>query len=130
MLIKRAWVAGVALFGIFVSPRPAGEPEWLRSNGTNWQQWSPEARQAYITGFLAGSATQQALATGAADSAALVRAMAGVVEGQQLSFPFGPNVYGVRVDDYYWWTDRRAMPLWYVMWDVHRSLQQDSGEGR
>lgn len=128
MGIRRSWVAGMALFGILVSPRPTADPGWLRFDGGDWQRWSPEERQAYVTGFLAGSATQQALAAAAGDSAGLIRAMDSVVQ-RRLSFAYAPNVYGVRVEDYYWWENHRPLPIWYVMWDVNRSLQQASGEG-
>ena len=41
---------------------------WLGVNGADWRRMKPDARLAYVEGFLAGAALSQA-ATGARDSA-------------------------------------------------------------
>jgi hypothetical protein len=123
MGIRWSRVAVVAGICIFVSPRQIADPAWLRADGRDWQRLSPEARVAYLNGFLAGSATAQADGAGLTDSAGLVRIMDSLIEGE-LRFPYGPNVYGARVDDYYWWENHRSVPIWLALWEVNRDLQR------
>lgn len=39
-----------------------------------------------------------------------------------LRFPYSPNVYGARVDDYFWYQNQRSLPVWYVLWEVNNRL--------
>jgi hypothetical protein len=102
------------------------EPDWLRLDGRGWEALSPDAKQAYLAGFLAGSATAQALTAGAADSAGMVRALDSLSRGG-FFFPFSPNVYGARVEDFYWYVNQRPLPVWYVLWEVNNRLHSPPG---
>jgi hypothetical protein len=93
--------------------------------GHEWVALEPAAREAWLQGFLAGAATSQALATGAADSAALQTAMLRLRREGSLEFPFAPNVYGARVADFYHYEDRRALPVWYAIWEVNRAVRSE-----
>jgi len=93
--------------------------------GHEWVALEPTAREAWLQGFLAGAATSQALATGAADSAALQTAMLRLRREGSLEFPFAPNVYGARVADFYHYEDRRALPVWYAIWEVNRAVRSN-----
>jgi hypothetical protein len=84
---------------------------------------SPEARRTYLTGFLMGSALQQARAAGANDSAGLVRTLDSLRRAG-FEFPFAPNVYSARVDDYYWWENHRTQPIWSALREVNRDLKR------
>jgi hypothetical protein len=61
MAVNRWWwatlviVAGSALAS---SAGPGQEPErhWLGVNGNDWKRMGPDARLAYVEGFLAGAA--------------------------------------------------------------------------
>ena len=121
MGIRWYWVAVAAGMGILVSPRPMADPEWLRFDGGGWAALSPDAKQAYLAGFLAGSAAAQALDAGAADSASLMRALDSLSHGG-FHFPYSPNVYGARVEDFYWYVDQRPLPVWYALWEVNNRL--------
>lgn len=121
MAIRWQWVAALASVGILVSPRPGADPEWLRFDGRGWAELAPDARQAYLTGFLAGSATAQALAAGATDSAGMVRVLDSLSR-TGLRFPYSPNVYGARVEDFYWYVNHRSLPVWYALWEVNNRL--------
>ncbi len=129
MAIRRAWVAVIAGIGIFVSPRQEPDPAWLSADGRAWRRFQPDAREAYLAGFLAGSALAQAASAGIEDSARLVQAMDSVVRGG-LRFPYSPNVYGARIEDFYWWENHRSVPIWYALWEVNNSLRRSPGSGR
>lgn len=104
------------------------EPDWLRFDGRGWDALGPDAKQAYLAGFLAGSATAEALAAGARDSAGMVRALDSLSR-KGLRFPYSPNVYGARVEDFYWYVNQRPLPVWYALWEVNNRLHAPS-EGR
>ena len=75
MGIKWHWVAVAAGIGTLVAPSHTFAPDWLQFDGRDWGRFSPDAKQAYLAGFLAGNATAQALDAGTADSAGLRQAI-------------------------------------------------------
>jgi hypothetical protein len=81
----------------------------------------PDARQAYVEGFLAGAALGQA-ASGVRDTAAVKAVLDGLKRTGKLRFPFGANVYASRVSDYYWWKNHLPLPTWYVFLEVNTTL--------
>jgi hypothetical protein len=81
----------------------------------------PDARLAYVEGFLAGAALSQA-ANGARDMAAVKAALDQLSRNGKLRFPFGANVYASRVSDYYWWKNHRPLPTWYAFLEVNTTL--------
>ena len=89
---------------------------------------SQEAKQAYLAGFLAGSATAEMLDAGTADSAGLRQALDSLSRSG-FRFPFSPTVYGARVDDFYWYENQRPLPIWYTLWEVNNRLR-DPSNGR
>jgi hypothetical protein len=91
--------------------------------GREWIALEPAGRQAWLQGFLAGAATSQALAAGAADSAALHATVLKLRRERGLEFPFAPNVYGARVDDFYHWENHRSLPVWYAVWAANREAR-------
>jgi len=118
-------IAALAGIGILSPVLEIGDPDWLKADGRDWTQYSPESKQAYLAGFLAGTAAGKALAAGAPDSAALVERVAGLVQSG-LAFPFSTNVYGARLDDYYWWENHRSHPIWYALWEVNNDLTRQT----
>jgi hypothetical protein len=81
----------------------------------------PDARLAYVEGFLAGAALSQA-AGGARDSAALRQGLERLRSKGGLRFPFGANVYAARISDYYWWENHTPLPTWYAFMEVNTAL--------
>ena len=94
---------------------------WLSVNGNDWQKMEPDARQAYIQGFLAGAALAQA-AGDARDSAGVRIALERLVRSNGYRFPFGVNVYASRINDYYWWKNHLPLPTWYAFLEVNTTL--------
>ena len=72
-------------------------------DGAYWKQLSAGEKQAYLAGFLAGAAAEQARA--AARPIDTLRAQ------DALRYRFAPNVYAAQIDDFYWWQDRVRVPL-------------------
>jgi hypothetical protein len=81
----------------------------------------PDARMAYVEGFLAGAALSQA-AGEARDTAAVKAALDDLKRTGRLRFPFGANVYASRVSDYYWWENHRPLPTWNAFLEVNTTL--------
>ena len=115
-----AFVVGGVLTGANWNRQGSG-PDWLRVDGNDWQRMNPDARLAYVEGFLAGAAVGQA-ANGVADSTALRTALEELQRTDRLRFPFGTNVYVSRVSDYYWWKNHLPLPTWYAFLEVNTTL--------
>lgn len=124
MVVERwcwaALVVGAALTGSpWVQQRSSGD--WLRRNGDDWQRMEPNARLAYVEGFLAGAALSQAV-VGARDTAAVRAALGQLSSSRRFRFPFGSNVYASRVSDFYWWKNHLPLPTWYAFLEVNTTL--------
>jgi hypothetical protein len=81
----------------------------------------PHTRMAYVDGFLAGAALAQA-ASGARDTSEVKLALEDLKQSGRLRFPFGSNVYVIRLSDYYWWKNHRPLPTWYAFMEVNTAL--------
>jgi hypothetical protein len=113
-------VAGGALTGLGQARQQHG-PEWLDLTGADWRRMEPDARLAYVEGFLAGAAVGQA-AAGARDSAGVRSALEELSRSGKLRFPYAPNVYASRISDYYWWTNHLPLPTWSAFLEVNTTL--------
>jgi hypothetical protein len=105
------------------STRLGQEPDrqWLGVNGADWRRMQPDARLAYVQGFLAGAALSQA-AAGARDSTDVRTGLEQLGRTGQFRFPFGANVYASRLSDYYWWKNHLPLPTWYAFLEVNTTL--------
>jgi hypothetical protein len=81
----------------------------------------PDARMAYVEGFLAGAALSQA-ASGAQDSIGVRMAMERLARHGGFRFPYGANVYASRISDYYWWENHVPLPTWSAFLEVNTTL--------
>jgi hypothetical protein len=96
-------------------------PDWLEVNGEDWRRMEPDARLAYVRGFLAGAALSQA-ANGARDTSMVAAELGRLRRSGGLRFPFGANVYASRVTDYYWWKNHLPLPTWYAFLEVNTTF--------
>jgi hypothetical protein len=120
----RFYGAALLSLGVLVGGARVGqEPDrrWLGVNGSDWRRMQPDARRAYVEGFLAGAALSQA-AAGARDSAAVRTGLEELGRTGQFRFPFGANVYASRLSDYYWWKNHLPLPTWYAFLEVNTAL--------
>jgi hypothetical protein len=124
MAVARWWwtvlVVGGALTGSSGFRQEPGR-DWLAVNGHDWRRMEPDARMAYVEGFLAGAALSQA-AVGARDTAAVKAALDDLRRTGRLRFPFRANVYASRVSDYYWWKNHLPLPTWSAFLEVNTTL--------
>lgn len=97
---------------------------WFTRTGTAWKSMSPEARAAWLEGFLAGAATAETLRDGAADSAAVVSGVTAQRRAGTLAFRFAPPVYAARLEDYFQWDNHKLQPIWFALWEVDRELDR------
>jgi hypothetical protein len=115
-----ALLVGGALTGATWS-RQDPHRHWLGVNGADWRRMKPDARVAYVEGFLAGAALSQA-ATGARDSAQVRMAIEKLSRDGRLRFPYGANVYSSRISDFYWWENHVPLPTWHAFLEVNTAL--------
>ena len=79
----------------------------------------PEARLAYVEGFLAG--LRWARPPPAQDRRGSGRA-GGVEPERRFRSPIAANVYASRVSDFYWWKNHLPLPTWYAFLEVNTTL--------
>ena len=124
MAVKRYfWLAMLAAGAVAGSAWSRQDPHrhWLGVNGADWRRMKPDARVAYVEGFLAGAALSQA-ATGARDSAQVRMAIEKLSRDGRLRFPYGANVYSSRISDFYWWENHVPLPTWHAFLEVNTAL--------
>ena len=118
-----AFAAGVRAANARQGPVPP-----VLVTGTEWKGYGSREKQAYLYGFIAGSAAEQVFAAaktagGVPDSAALSSgAIVKLAAGKQLHFPYAPSVYSAQLDDFYWWTDHAATPIVDAMITTNRRM--------
>ena len=109
------------------------EPHAALQAGAYWSKLSPSERQAYLTGFLAGAAAEQARARAEqagrlGDSAAVSSgAIDALRSARALHFRFAPHVYSAQVDDFYWNNDHAATPIVDAMIFFNREMLKQQG---
>ena len=138
MRSRAAWMLGAATaligLGAYASGlRAASVGQGGRGptqlTGADWTAFSPKEKDAYLSGFIAGAAAEQARAGAAADGGTPDSTVvsSGAIErlrsAKQLRFSYAPSVYAVQIDDYYWWTDHRATPIVDVMITLNRRMK-------
>jgi hypothetical protein len=97
--------------GVFGQP---AAPAPTHLSGAYWKQLSACEKQAYLSGFLAGAAAEQARA--AATAIDTLRAHSA------LRYPFAPHVYAAQIDDFYWWQDRVSVPIVDAMIQINGNV--------
>ena len=124
MAVARLWWMALVMAGTFTATSPLRQdtgPDWLNVNGEDWRRMEPDARLAYVRGFLAGAALSQAT-NRARDTSLVAAELARLRRSGALRFPFGANVYASRVTDYYWWKNHLPLPTWYAFLEVNTTF--------
>src|SRR5215471_13831445 len=95
----------VSLFAVVAiawSAAAIEDPHGLGYDGRDWRSMTEDAKLAYIAGFLAGSAAEQAVDLHRKNQKLSVdSAVAQILAQHSGTFPFTVNVYKNRLDDYY-----------------------------
>jgi hypothetical protein len=121
------------------APRPA-HPTLL--DGDGWVTLSLREREALVQGFLLGAAAEQAVAgpggpdagtgtgPGGAATAPLAAeqvaaAIAELRGAGALRFSLAPSMLARRLDEYYWWRNRRGVPVAAALVEIQHRLRTD-----
>jgi hypothetical protein len=127
MAVRRAAAmaaAGVALLGAGVAAdaRAGQEPRrWVMLDGRDWIQFSPQQKQAYVAGFLAGAAVT---ATNNPDTAVVRTTVDSLYQVGGLPFPLGHMVYATQLDEFYWWDNHIPIPLHLALSSINQRMSQ------
>lgn len=122
MVLSAAVGLASAEAGVQTPPDPIG------LTGREWSRFSADERNAYLVGFLAGAAAQQASAarTPPGTGREIVARAALLKRQGRLTFPYRENVYRSHLDDYFFYQNRRSETLIQVLAD----LPTGAGHGR
>jgi hypothetical protein len=92
------------------------DPHGIGYDGHDWKVMSEQAKLAYIAGFLAGTATQQAIAARRANpKISIDAAVSGIVRAHTGTFPFGVSVYKNDLDDYYFYSNNLSTKIYSAL---------------
>jgi hypothetical protein len=115
-------LAGAVLLGTLsvIEARAAPEPRrWVMLDGRDWIQFTPQQKQAYVAGFLAGAA---AAAAANPDTTVIRRTVDSLYQAGGLLFPLGHMVYATQLDEYYWWDNHVPIPLYLALSSINQRM--------
>jgi hypothetical protein len=91
-------------------------------DGHRWVRMAEDEKLAFLEGFLAASGYEQGLRLG------LRRVTPAALEqlrsDGRLSLPYAPNVYKARLDDYFFYTNRRSIPLYRAVHELNDQIRE------
>lgn len=120
-LLVAGLLVAALLVAVVAAPPAATAADALRPfaafvpDGHAWAAWSEGEKLRYLEGFLAGRAEAQ--------SAAASRPVDRLRREGALDFPFAPTVYKTRLEDYFFYTDRRDQRLHEALSAVNDQLR-------
>jgi hypothetical protein len=115
-----------ALILILVSATNAFEdPHGVGYDGRDWAAMPEASKMTYVAGFLAGAATMEAMERHRANPKVSVdAAITDIVEQHTGAFPYGTNVYMARLDDFYYYRDKRITKIYRALVDENTRLRK------
>ncbi len=111
---------GIGAGAVSVESHPL---EW---DGHRFVEFSPEAKDAYLGGFIAGAGAAQTysvLTDSIFDPEALEEQLSKLRAERGLHFPYAPHLYHARLHDYYFYIDRRERPIYRAIAELNFQLQ-------
>ena len=121
--VASAVVVGAAVLGGGLVAGASGVEEprrWMTLDGRDWSHFAPKEKEAYVAGFLAGSANAAA-STG--DTAVIRTTVDSLYRTGTLPFPFGQALYANQLVEFYWWDNHVPIPLYLAMSAVNQRLR-------
>lgn len=103
----------------------ARRPYGFEVDGHEWVGLSPEEQMAFLRGFLGGVAAAQAAQAGGGRDGTLDRWRAELSDpelSRRLLFRFAPTVYQARLQDHYFYRDRRDQPVVIALTIINHRL--------
>ena len=127
--MRRIWiVALLSVLAITCNAAAVEDPHGVGYDGRDWRTMSEEAKLAYIAGFLAGSAADQAVRVHQKNPKLSVdAALAQLLAQHSGTFPFTVNVYKNRLDDYYFDPASRRDKIYRALLRETDTLRKSSG---
>jgi hypothetical protein len=120
-----AGALGLGAMGVLGQPVV---PAPTHLDGAYWKSLTAGEKQAYLSGFLAGAAAEQARAAAQVmhretDSMATASAATDSLRAHaMLRYRYAPHVYAAQIDDFYWWQDRVSVPIVDAMIAINGAL--------
>jgi len=134
---RRAGLIGAAvlaagLAGLLGSAAPglAQTGSFLGYDGHAWRGLSEGEKLAVLTGFLIGAAFEQGMAQSPPPDGVPPETLERMRREGQLRFPFAPAVYKARLEDFYFYQDRRGVPLHRALFLINEQIRQGASGGR
>lgn len=118
-----AVVVGAAVLGGGLVAGASGVEKprrWMTLDGRDWSHFAPKEKEAYVAGFLAGSANAAA-STG--DTAVIRTTVDSLYRTGTLPFPFGQALYANQLVEFYWWDNHVPIPLYLAMSAINQRLR-------
>jgi hypothetical protein len=106
--------------GGLAAAQPA--PSLFAYDGHAWRALSEGEKLALLTGFLLGGALEQGAAVAADPGALAPEALDTLRKERRLRFPFAPNVYKARLEDFYHYQDRLPIPLYRALFLINEHI--------
>ena len=127
--MRAGWVLGIAVVLTAASVATAFEdPHGIGYDGRDWKTMTEQARLGYIAGFLAGTATQQAIQRHEANPKLSVDAALGeILRTHTAMFPFGVAVYKNDLDDYYFYRNNLPTKIYRALLDENAEMRKGPG---
>lgn len=99
----------------------------MEYDGFTWKAMTEPEKMAFLSGFLAGAALEQAVASlgpGTGQDVSVKSALAALQTEKRLRFPFSPSVYKSQLEDFYFYQDRLSRTLPEAIFEVNQRLRR------
>jgi hypothetical protein len=123
--MRKAWMVAVAaLLMAAASAAAVEDPHGIGYDGRDWKAMSEQARLAFVAGFLAGAATEQAVEQNRRHPKISVdAAVSEILQTHTGTFPYGTNVYKNDLDDYYFYTNNLSVRLYRALLNENATMR-------
>lgn len=130
--MRASWVLAAVLVLVLASTTAAFEdPHGVGYDGIDWKAMPEPAKLAYIAGFLAGTATQQAVERHRVNPKVSVdAAVAEIIRTHTGTLPFGLNVYKNDLDDYYFLRNNLPTKVYRALLDENAEMLKGTPTGK
>ncbi len=104
--------------------RAEAAKSFLSHDGHAWRALTEGEKLALLTGFLIGGAFETGMRLLPGDGGPTAEALEAMRQDSRLRFPFAPAVYKARLEDFYFYEDRRPVPLYRALHLINEQIRQ------
>ncbi len=98
-------------------------------DGYAWRALAEPEKLALLQGFLAGAGFEAGMALSPTEDGPSPEALEAMRRQGRLRFPYAPNVYKARLEDFYYYQDRRSMPLYRALLLITDQIRKGATPG-